>query len=173
MPLEHHGGFSTGWERVVLEKNPLEHCSSGLTGADLYARLKGTFTPFQNQGTWASAGFSDWLKSRVGFHSQGHPVGQFISKVKVIPSCLTLCDPMNCSLPGFSVHGDSPGKNTGVGCHALLQGIFLTQGSNLGLLHCRWILYGLSHLRSPIHEETKQNRKERKEKGGQCSYQDP
>ena len=32
-------------------------------------------------------------------------------------------------------------KNTGVGCHALLQGIFLTQGLNLGLLHCRWILY--------------------------------
>ena len=36
---------------------------------------------------------------------------------------------------------DSPGKNTGVGCHALLQGIFPTQGSNLGLPHCRWILY--------------------------------
>ena len=37
-------------------------------------------------------------------------------------SCLTLCDPMECSPPGFSFHGDSPGKNTGVGCHALLQG---------------------------------------------------
>ena len=37
------------------------------------------------------------------------------------------------------------GKNTGVGCHSLLQGIFLTQGSNLGLLHCRQILYHLSH----------------------------
>ena len=35
---------------------------------------------------------------------------------------------------------DSPGKNTEVGCHALLQGIFLTQGSNLHLLHCRQIL---------------------------------
>ena len=33
-------------------------------------------------------------------------------------SCLTLCNPMDCSLPGSSVHGDSPGKNTGVGCHA-------------------------------------------------------
>ena len=40
---------------------------------------------------------------------------------------------------------DSPGKNNGVGCHALLQGIFPTQGLNLGLLHCRWILYHLSH----------------------------
>ena len=39
---------------------------------------------------------------------------------------------------------DSPGKNTGVGCHFLLQGIFLTQGSKLGLLHCRQILYHMS-----------------------------
>ena len=39
----------------------------------------------------------------------------------------------------------SPGKNTGVGYHTLLQGIFPTQGSNLGLLHCRQILYRLSH----------------------------
>ena len=37
---------------------------------------------------------------------------------------------MDCSPPGSSVHGDSPGKNTGVGCHALLQGIFPIQGSN-------------------------------------------
>ena len=43
-------------------------------------------------------------------------------------------DPMDCSLPGSSVHGDSLGKNTGMGCHALLQGIFHTQGLNLCLL---------------------------------------
>ena len=40
---------------------------------------------------------------------------------------------------------DSPGKSTGEGCHSPLQGIFPTQGSNLGLLHCRWILYCWSH----------------------------
>ena len=40
--------------------------------------------------------------------------------------CLTLCDPVDSSLPGSSVHGYSPGKNTGVGSHALLQGIFPT-----------------------------------------------
>ena len=45
---------------------------------------------------------------------------------------------------------DSPGKNTGVGCHALLQGIFLTQGSNPGLMHCRQILYHLRHQGSPV-----------------------
>ena len=43
---------------------------------------------------------------------------------------------MDCSPPGSSVHEDYPGKNTGVGCHALLQGIFPTQGSNPGLPHC-------------------------------------
>ena len=48
---------------------------------------------------------------------------------------------MDYSLPGFSVHGIFPSKNTGVGCCFLLQGVFLTQGSNLHLLHCRWILY--------------------------------
>ena len=54
-----------------------------------------------------------------------------------------------CSPPDSSVHGDSPGKNTGVGYHALFQGIFPTQGSNPGLLHCKWILYCLSHQGSP------------------------
>ena len=46
---------------------------------------------------------------------------------------------------------DSPGKNTGVGCHSLLQGIFPTQGPNLGLLHCRWTLYYLSYQGSPFY----------------------
>ena len=48
-------------------------------------------------------------------------------------SHVRLCDPMDCNPPGSSVHGDSSGKNTGVGCHDLLQGIFLTQGLNPGL----------------------------------------
>ena len=44
---------------------------------------------------------------------------------------------------------NSPGKNTGVGSHSLLQGIFLTQGLNWGLLHCSQILYHLNHQGSP------------------------
>ena len=63
---------------------------------------------------------------------------------KTLQLCPTLCDPMDCSPPGSSVHGDSPGRNAGVVCHALLQGTFPTQGSNPCLLHCRWVLY-LSH----------------------------
>ena len=62
--------------------------------------------------------------------------------------CLTLCNPMDCRLPGSSPW-HSPGKNTGVGCHFLLWGIFPTQGSNLGLLHCRRLLYHLSHQVGP------------------------
>ena len=64
-------------------------------------------------------------------------------------SCPTLCNPMDCSPPGSSVHVDSPDKNTGVDSQALLQGIFPTQGLNSGLLHCRQILYHLSHQGSP------------------------
>ena len=67
----------------------------------------------------------------------------------VTESCPTLCHPVDCSPPGSSVLGDSPGNNTGVGCHALLQGIFPTQGSNSGLLHCSWIFYHLGHQVSP------------------------
>ena len=124
------------------------------------------------------------------------------SESKVAQSCPTLSNPLDCSLPGSSIHGifqarvlergaiafsvlhcqvgslpaepmgkgkgkslsgvrlfvtpwtvayqaplswDFPGKSTGVGCHCLLQGIFLTQGLNPGLLHCRQMLYRLSH----------------------------
>ena len=60
--------------------------------------------------------------------------------------CLTLVDPARLLCPW-----DSPGKNTGVGCHALLQGIFLTQGSNTGLLHCRQPPYQLNHQGSCVY----------------------
>ena len=52
---------------------------------------------------------------------------------KSLQSCPTLCNPMDCSPPGSSVHEDSPGKNTRMGCHALLQ-TFLAQGLNWDLL---------------------------------------
>ena len=49
----------------------------------------------------------------------------FICICVLIQLCLTLCDPMDCSLPGSSVHGDSPGQNTGVSYHALLQVLYV------------------------------------------------
>ena len=62
-----------------------------------------------------------------------------------VKSLSTLSDLMDCSLPGSLVHGDSLGRNTGVSCHALLQGIFPTQGLNPSRLHCRQVLYHVSH----------------------------
>ena len=71
-------------------------------------------------------------------------------KVLVIQLCPTLFNRMNCSSPcSFLCPRDSPGKNTGVGCHALLQRTSLTQRWNPGL-HCRQILYHLSHQESPF-----------------------
>ncbi|XDC85817.1 hypothetical protein R6Z07F_016990 [Ovis aries] len=67
----------------------------------------------------------------------------------VAQSCPTVCNPMNCSPPGSSLHEDSPGKNTEVGCYALLQGTFPTQGSNPGVPHCKEIIHCLSYQGSP------------------------
>ena len=67
------------------------------------------------------------------------------SVCSVAQSSPILWDPMDCSPPGSSVHGYSPGKVTGVVCHALLQGIFPTHGTNPGLLHRRQILHCPSH----------------------------
>ena len=73
--------------------------------------------------------------------------------MKVAQSCPTLCDPHGLHSPW-----NSPGQNTGVGIHSLLQGIFPTQGSNPGLLRCRKILHQLSHKGGPclIHSSTRE-----------------
>ena len=74
--------------------------------------------------------------------------------MKVAQSCPTLCDPHGLYRPW-----NSPGQNTWVGSHSLLQGIFPTQGSNPGLTHCRRILYQLSHKGSPrifLNQESNQ-----------------
>ena len=64
---------------------------------------------------------------------------------------LTLCDTTDCSLPRLLCPWNSSGKNTGVSSHSLLWGISPTQGSNLGLPHCRQIGYRLSHLITPCY----------------------
>ena len=73
--------------------------------------------------------------------------------VLVIQSCPTLWEPMDGSLPGFSVHGILQARIVeSVGCHALLQGIFPTQELNPGLPNCRQILYWLNYQGSKAHE---------------------
>ena len=65
------------------------------------------------------------------------------------PLCLTLRDPIDSSPPGPSVHGDSPGMNTGVGCHALSRGSLQPRDQTQDLPHCRQIHYHLNHQGSP------------------------
>ena len=88
----------------------------------------------------------EWIKNLWSIHTMEYCVhAQLLS-------CVALCNPMDCSLPGSSVHGIFPGKNIGEGCHFLLQGIFSLQGSNLCLLHLlHWQVDSLplSHLGSP------------------------
>ena len=72
-----------------------------------------------------------------------------IVEVLVVQLCPTLWDPMNCSPPGSSVDGILQARILEWVRHSLLQGIFLVQGSNPGLLHCKQILYHLNHQRSP------------------------
>ena len=89
---------------------------------------------------------------------------QFMDTSRWIVPEIVLCCAVPCSVASVTSdsllpHGLQPGrrlcpwnfpdKNTGVGCHALLQGIFPTQESNPGFLHCRWVLYHLYHQGSP------------------------
>ena len=80
-------------------------------------------------------------------HTYLYPHSLFIREVT--QSCPILCDPMDCSPPGSSVHGVFQARGLEVGCHFLLQGIFLTQGLNPGIPHCRQMLYPPSHQGSP------------------------
>ena len=64
-------------------------------------------------------------------------------------SHVQLCDPMDCSLPGSSIHGISQVRVLEWVAMSFIQAIFLTQGRNPGLPHCRQMLYCLSHQGSP------------------------
>ena len=87
--------------------------------------------------------------SRETHFQKGDPLsGSPLRNVIVTQSCLTLCDLMEPAR--LLCPWNSPGKSTGVGCHFLLQGIFPTQRSNLGLRHCGQILYHLSHQGSTL-----------------------
>ena len=73
-----------------------------------------------------------------------------------VKSLSILCDVMDCSLPCSLVHGDSPGRNTGVSCHALLQRIFPTQGLNPHLMPLAlaggFFTTSTTHVGSPQHK---------------------
>ena len=88
----------------------------------------------------------------MGSHRAGHDWSDLAAAAAaagewVSVSCSVLSDSLQPH--GLLCLWNSLGKNTGVDCHSLLQKIFLTQGSNLCLLHCRWILYLLNHQGNP------------------------
>ena len=94
--------------------------------------------PFPSAGCFSNPGIEPTFPALTGLFFTTEPPGKPSIPVCAV-LCLeaqsfpTLCDSMDCSLLGSSVHRDSPGKNTGVGCHALLQRIFPTHGSNPSL----------------------------------------
>ena len=122
-----HGNL---WNLVLLKKilerhhwlvNPLKFIRNNMGRC-----VSKAFNGRDNNSQFVFVFFTSWIYLFI--------LNLFIlSESEVAQSCPALCNPMDCSLPGSSVHGDSPGKNTRVGCHALLQGIFPTQGSNPGL----------------------------------------
>ena len=72
------------------------------------------------------------------------------TRLSIAQSCPTLCNPMDCSLPGSFVHGIFQATVLEWIAISFSRGIFPTQGFNPGLLHCRQTLYRLSHQGSPI-----------------------
>ena len=150
----HYGGPRSNTPGVVIHRGDL--ITDGPTGRRLCEDRGGDQGDVSRQQGMRDAS----RPPEAGRRGRDPPTQPCSLRVKVLvkllatQSCPTLCDPMDCSPPGSSVHGDSPGKNTGVGCRVLLQGIFPTQGLNLGLLHCRWILCQLSYRESsyfPYH----------------------
>ena len=119
------------WKLVSLWLNNHDHLANFLVFASL--RLK-----------------AHQLKGRL------HPLEKGLCSVlvyacvcaKPLQSCPDLCNSMDCSSSDSSCPWDSPGMNTGVGCHVLLPGVLLSQGLDPCLLHCRLFLYPLSHLGS-------------------------
>ena len=85
------------------------------------------------RGSWAQKPSKELLiEEGRGWGDSRHwfLLKEFVQGFLVTQLCPTLFYPVNHTQPGSSVHGNSPSKNTGVGCHALLQGIFPTQGLN-------------------------------------------
>ena len=91
------------------------------------------FLPGEFHRQRSLAGYSPWgLKESDMTELTVHHLPRVCVYAKMLQLCLILFDSMDCSLPGSSVQGILQAKNTRGGCHALLQGIFLTQGSKLG-----------------------------------------
>ena len=133
--------FATPW--AVTHQTPL---FLGFLRQEYWSGL-----PFPSPGDLPDPGIKPtsphWQADLLLLSHQGS--SGYVDVCLVTQFCLTLGNPKDCSLPGSSANGYSPGKNNGVGCHAFLQGIFPTQELNPGLPHCQHILCCLSYQGSP------------------------
>ena len=118
---------------MLSTRNPLQTSSN-----TYWLKVRGSKSIFHANGKQKKTGVTILISDKIDLKIKITRDKEGWSEIA--QSCPTLCDPMDCSPPGSSVHGILPGKNTGVGCHFLLQGIFPTQGSNPSLPHCRQML---------------------------------
>ena len=109
-----------------------------------HALLQGIFP---TQGL--KLGLLHWRQTLYCLSYQGSPANVPQSESEVAQLCPTLCDPMDCSLPGSSVHGIFQARVLEWVAISFSRVIFPTQGSNPGLLHRRQMLYRLSHQGRP------------------------
>ena len=118
------GGVGGLWWKILMKREPVSVWVPAVYGSSvLGAQFCGDPEPaFQTSLLENGSCFYDYSSFAI-IH--------FWKKVKSLSHVPTLCDPVDCSLPGFSVQGILQSRNTGVGSHALLQGIFPTQGLNV------------------------------------------
>ena len=102
--------------------------------------------------SWGNEANTELLWDKVQRKSSSRRMNLGGSCCLVTKPCPTLCASMEGSPPDSSVHWTSQARITGVGCHFLLQGVFLTQRSDLRLLHCRQILYRWATREAPGEE---------------------
>ena len=152
IPLTHRGD-RTRERRAIVSFCHLtlqNECVQIFHQSPFPSTYKGTW----NQNTQTKMQLNEWLVSEIRWrlcYNRSPCVwwprarrGGFVAK-----SCPTLAAPWTAAHAAPLFMG-FPGWNTGVGCYFLLQGIFPTQGLNPALLHCRQILYRLSHQGSPL-----------------------
>ena len=126
------GKQTAGSAAKGFKLEPWDHESPLLHWRNLRQHLRGPMP-----GPW---GTKAWLGCGSTAHIMKSPAQSLLSVHLITELCPTLCDSMDCSPPGSSVQGETPGKNTTVGCHGLLQGVFPTPGLNSGLPRHRQIL---------------------------------
>ena len=122
-------GFNPWVRKIPLEEEMTTHSSI------LAVIIPWTKEPSGLQSMGSERVGHDWVTEHTYTHTH-------CSLCACVLPCFSgarlFADAMDCSPPGSSLHGDSPGKSNGVDCHALLQEIFPTQRSSPSLLHCRW-----------------------------------